>query len=252
MKTLNNYINEWKLNDQSSKTIDYKKQYTKFFIYKLTKEIIEQFQSKQLYIFGSNWAQLKDYRNKVYINGEHVKIDNAGGTEKEYELGEYKVFIEDLNNVKTCTCMFDACDSLIKATFFDTSKVKEMHAMFSSCINLKEVPLYNTENVKNMSYMFNQCCSLETVPLFDTTNVIDMDNMFFACSKLTYVPKFNTINLRYMDEMFWSCNNLEEVPLFDIRNIECMDSTFRNCPKLNDRTKKDWRKVYNFHTNRKK
>ena len=149
MKTLNNYINEWKVNTTTLSSI----QETPYFIYKVREK-------STIRIFDDEFELLKKFKNKVYINGKHIEITHDGLTVEKYEPGTYKVYIEDINDITDCTCMFQYCCELISVPFFDTSKVDSMEFMFKSCENLEKVPLLNTDKVDYMSDMFSDCYNL--------------------------------------------------------------------------------------------
>ena len=177
MKTLNNYINEWKANTSTVSSIN-----TKYFIYNLDKK-------GTIKIFDGDWFQLKDYKDKVYINGEHIILSDDGWTRDEYKPGIYYVNIKDIDDVKDCVYMFSFCKQLVYVPYFNTSKVEDMKFMFNGCDQLISVPLFDTTKVKDMEYMFKSCNMLEDVPLFDTNKVKDMENMFKNCINLNAKTK---------------------------------------------------------------
>jgi len=225
MKTLQQHIHEWKVNDNSIKNIVNNK---KYFIYKLNKR-------EPLHIFGQdngyqNWPQFDDYYDKVYVNGEPIIIEDNGLTNKEYDPGVYKVEILHIDDVRDCS------------------------TMFCRCIQLIHVPLFNTKNVRDFNCMFCGCYNLETIPLFNTKKAYSLAGMFWHCRCIKKIPKFNTINVRNMSNMFNECYDLEEVPLFDTKNVNPggMHDTFKGCDNLSEKAKYDWSKVYNFIENHKK
>jgi len=245
MKQLSEYVNEWKLNNQSVNDID-KVSYSKFFVYKITEE-------KRIKIFDKRWEQLKDYKKKVYLYGKRISIDKDGYT--EYHLpGIYKFEIKDINNIKNCSYMFCDCSDLIQVPLFNTSEVKNMGAMFSGCIKLIYVPLFNTKNVENMSGMFEYCSKLIDIPLFDTSNVINMNSMFKHCYNIEYVPKFNAINVQGTYKMFMGCKKLKTVELFNInQNTDIfMNDMFDYYNNLDSKTKNDWSNIYDFNNCKKR
>jgi len=167
MKTLAQHINEWKLNDQSAKTIDKKSYYSNYFIYKIygNEQIIK--------IFDQDWPQFNNYKDKVYINGKHVELDNHGRTTNLYKQGEYKIEIKDINDVINCRWMFYTCKQLVSVPLFDTSNVKNMYCMFMECINLESVPLLNTSKVVNMDSMFYECHNLNEETIQEWSKIYD-------------------------------------------------------------------------------
>lgn len=220
MKTLNNYIAEWRANIGTMSSI--KKTNLPYFIFEQSKKDI-------IKIFDINWAQLTDYKDKVYIDGKNIEINDDGRTINKFEPGKYIVEIKDIDKVVYCQYMFSGCDKLISVPLFDTSNVKNMCGMFSGCTGIENIPLFDTKNVENMSYMF------------------------WGCEKLKSIPKFNTARVTDARYMFWACKSLIEVPLFNNRNYHYLqiENMFLECDNLNDKTKRDWSKIYDFYSHKK-
>ena len=149
MKTLNDYIIEWRANSDNISSIK-KSQY---FIYKIDKKCI-------IKIFDNDWSQLKNYKDKVYINGKQITVGSDGWTMNEYEPGIYEIEIKDIDDVKDCTYMFYYCTNLIEVPLFNTSNVENMYSMFKFCENLENVPLFDISNVETISEMFYDCSAL--------------------------------------------------------------------------------------------
>ena len=146
MKTLQQHIEEKLVINKNSGRTDY-------FVYKINER-------KPIQIFDCSWPQFNEYKDKVYINGEHVELDKYGYTCKEYNKGEYEIKIKDIDNITNCFSMFWGCDDLISVPLFDTSKVKNMHQMFYQCHNITYVPLFDTRKVEYMVQMFCECKKL--------------------------------------------------------------------------------------------
>lgn len=165
MKTLNDYITEWKASTDNVSLI--KKQ---CFIYKLTT-------NAKIQIFDKDWTQFKEYKDKVYINDEKVNLDSRGYTDKTYDQGTYFIKIDDIDNVTNCRYMFFDCTDLVEVPLFDTSKVENMGAMFYHCLNLREVALLNTRKDTNMNKMFYECnhLSKETKQIWSQVYNFDTD-----------------------------------------------------------------------------
>ena len=202
MKTLNNYITEWKV---TTSTKSFIKLYNKF-IYKLTTDA-------QIKIFDPDWPLFNDYKNKVYIDGEHVELDEYGNTVDEYIGGTnmcYEVEIKDIDGLENCLYMFYDCKQLFFVPFFNTSKVENMFSMFHGCSMLEEVTLFNTSKVNDMYCMFKDCKNLKVVPKFNTKNVETMKDMFWNCYKLKKLPLFDTSKVKDIKSMFYGCNNLSD------------------------------------------
>ena len=158
MKTLKNYISEkLVINKQVDEKLLINKDYKndeQYFIYDVDDE------ESKIAIFDNTWPQFNDYKDKVYINGEHVEITNGGFTTKGYSKGIYKVEIKDIDKVENCASMFLGCWQLVEAPYFNTKKVKTMNNMFYHCINLEEVSLFDTSKVTEMHWMFYDCNDL--------------------------------------------------------------------------------------------
>lgn len=151
MKTLQQYINE-------DFRISHKTKINECFVYKLNEHSI----SKQISIFGSNWEQFDDYKDKVYDDkNRNIKLTDEGLTKNEYSKGvEYKFYIKDIDDVTNCNGMFFNCD-LISVPLFNTSHVTDMNAMFDSCTQLKHVPMFNISDKTNISWLFSDCDELD-------------------------------------------------------------------------------------------
>jgi len=216
MKTLAQHINEWKVNSQSVENIHYQKHH-KYFIYEINND-------GGIRVFDYEWPILNDYRNNVYIDGEHIEINGTGFTTgKEFKRGEHYVLIKDIDKIDNCSFMFDGCHALKAVPIFNTSKVKDMMCMFRDCRNLEEVPLLNTKNVTNMY------------------------GMFCYCKKIKSIPNFNVYNVNDMQYMFQMCETLKDVPLFNINKNVKMLNMFLDCYELNENTIDKWSKKYDFN-----
>ena len=147
MKTLQQHISEKLIINKNYKDEQY-------FIYKLDNK-------EQIRIFENGWVQFNDYKNKVYINGERIKLDDSGHTAETYDPGEYYIEIKDIDEVEKC------------------------NNMFWNCWQLVSVPLFNTSKILSMENMFRNCPKLISVPLLDTSTVINMNGMFFLCDNLS-------------------------------------------------------------------
>ena len=149
MKTLNTYINEWKANTNSVSSINTQQ----YFVYKPNER-------GQIKIFEPYWPQFKDYKDKVYVNGENVELNRYGYTIKKFKSRTCEVEIKDINDINNCKNMFFDCKHLISVSLFDTSKVNNMCRMFSACYVLEDVPLFDISKVEDMNDMFYDCDSL--------------------------------------------------------------------------------------------
>lgn len=154
------------------KSSDIKKKIeNEYFIYR-----VEDNRSK-IHIFddGSNsgWTEFNRYRDKVFINDEHVTLDDYGITNYRYDPGEYKISIGDIDRVTDCGAMFYDCPQLVSVPEFNTSNVRSMRCMFTNCYNLESVSLFNLKSVEDMFAMFEGCHHLRSVPLFDISPLIN-------------------------------------------------------------------------------
>lgn len=119
---------------------------------------------KDLELFSDSWPELMSFSDCIYVNGEHVEIDDSGDTKKLFKPGEYIVEIRDEYNIGNCYYMFYLTD-IYKVIYFDTSKAINMYNMFAECEKLVEVPMLNISSVKmnstaNLHCMFYNCTNL--------------------------------------------------------------------------------------------
>lgn len=121
MKDLTTYINE---NFKISKTTSV---FDGKFIYKPTTY-------GAIKIFDSDWSQYNDFKDNVYIQGEHVELD-AGWTTENYDAGEYEFEIKYIYKVTDCQGMFWDCYELatVPLFVFVTNKEINMSNMFYGC-----------------------------------------------------------------------------------------------------------------------
>ena len=112
MKDLTTYINE---NFKISKTTSV---FDGKFIYKPTTY-------GAIKIFDSDWSQYNDFKDNVYIQGEHVELD-AGWTTENYDAGEYEFEIKYIYKVTDCEGMFWDCYELATVPLFVTNKTIQL------------------------------------------------------------------------------------------------------------------------------
>lgn len=239
MKTLNNYINEWKFN-RNTDVKDMQK-YNYFpkspgelmdIIIKRLKENIESPFLSDIDTSQIDWmsALFSDYKDN-YIRSAGLKTSMI----KHLDLRRW-----DVSNVEKMEEMFYECTGLeeLLISTWDTQKLDNVERMFYHCKNLKELDLQHfcTKNVKSMKYMFAQCTNLKRLDLrsFDTSSVCNMSYMFEECASLEYInaSSFNTKNVDFMTRMFSNCsklNNIEGIEQWDVTNLEKDQSIFYNC-----------------------
>jgi len=181
MKVFTQHINEWKINDQSSKNVELDQ---KYFIY-----YVKQYGNIKL--FDQNWNQLNDYYDKVFDeNDNQVKLNPLGWTNKEYDTGPHKFYIKDIDDIRECRYMFYYCEELESIPFFNISKVDSLYRMCQGCSTLKHIPLFNTKNIKSIECAFSKCEKLESVPKFDLSKCENMRWAFDTCFSLKEIPLF--------------------------------------------------------------
>jgi len=163
MKTLNTYINEWKLNDQSVKSVD---DLSKYFIYST-----ESYDN--IKVFYYKWSEFDLYKDKVYIDGKYAAIDNRGFTHLNIAAGQHKVKIVDINEIFYCDEMFRYCSQLVSVPKFDSSNVRSTAYMFHNCDHLIMVNKFDTKNVSDMRHMFDGCSNLNEETKRIWSNVYD-------------------------------------------------------------------------------
>ena len=160
-------------------------------------------------IFNQDWPLYNEYRNKVYLNGEHIELDDMGNTISNFKPGLYEIYIENLEKIDDCNSMFSVTD-LYECPLWNTSKISDFHCMFSEC-RCKELPAFNLNSALDISYMCSDGFWV-TIPMLDVTNVVNMSDMFSGCRSLQTVPMFKGINpnKQNFDFMFWDCESLTE------------------------------------------
>ena len=138
-----------------------------------------------------DFPQFSFYRERCYVNGEKVELDENGTAENKWKDQEtVNVIIKDLDQLgKSCNSMFWGCYSLVSVPWFDTSRVTDMGHMFYECRSLESVPLFDTSRVTDMECMFGWCNSLESVPLFVISRLTYMGDMFYNCPSLSEKTK---------------------------------------------------------------
>ena len=109
---------------------------------------------------------------------------------------------------------WEAPESVLNISNFDTSHVVNMQGTFSSSATLQELDLshFDTSRVTDMSNMFSYCTELKKLDLtsFDTSSVTDMRNMFIQNVELETVDvsSFDTSSVKNMENMFYGCCKL--------------------------------------------
>jgi len=214
MKTLNTYINEWKLNDISQVDVE--------------KIVYKKFPADRFELSNIIHERLEDNPQKPYLLDINTsKITNFDG-----------IFA----GAGSAFCL-DGCDigdiEELDLHTWNVSHAQSLQCVFHKCYNLKSVNLsgWNTRNVYNINGMFEECASLEYLDLshFDTRNVKIMKLVFEGCNhlKTLNLSKWNTSSVYTIKKMFWGCENLKEIKGIEHWNIAAnceRNDAFWDCP----------------------
>ena len=164
-RLLNEVLIEWNESSKEDsdniflKSEDIKKSLERYFVYRLDKK-------DQIKIFdGADWPELEKYKDKVWINGKHIKLDNIGWTNMEFTPGEYKVYIKDIDKVTDMTYMFYDCEQLVSA-FIPNSVTSIGSSAFGYCAGLTNITIPNSVTTIGNS-AFYDCRNLKTVYVED-------------------------------------------------------------------------------------
>lgn len=239
MRTLNNYINEWKF--QVSKT-DYNSQRNKS----------DSKSSERIIV--NNKEELKGLIDKRYnINKSELdlsdinvkRIDNFSELFRDFaDVETINISGWDLTNASTLRQMFYGCKNLKEIIGIENLNVfyiNDMSYMFFSCSSLKNLNLskWKPYNLTNASRMFMDCNSLETIvglEQWPTDNLELCESMFCRCKSLQYInlSKWKLTKVQSLMSMFLDCELLETVNLSNIKvtNVSSMTNMFCKCKKL--------------------
>ena len=213
-RKLNEVLIEWNessLEDSDNtflKSKDIKESF-RYFVYKLDKK-------DQIKIFdadwGGEWPELEKYRDKVLINDKHVELDE-GWTVDEFEPGEYKVYIEDIDKLTNTDSMFYKCEQLVSAFIPQgTNQVNSGQFIFGSCSNLKDVSIPSSIIYLDDGVFFN-CHHLTGVAIGDSVTSIGK-SAFCGCYSLAGVTIPNSVTtIGY--RAFEDCSRLTSVTIGD-------------------------------------
>jgi len=188
MKSLNSYVNEWKLTGDSN--VEIKKMITVESYEDLREIIIERY----------------DENNK-FIDLRDIDISNIDSFGDEYN-GMYNQYYGYglfywLENVE-----------IIDVTGWKTSKIENMEYMFDQCRKLKEIrgiATWDVSNVYTMENMFRECNELRTLNLskWKPEKLDNAIGMFSYCNKLNEIKGIEKIlSSHYIarkDAMFVEC-----------------------------------------------
>ena len=202
---LNKILIEWNNSDFNDsgilKTSDINNRMKPQLVYKLDKP-----ERMGIKIFDSDFEYFNKLRDKVYINNEHVKLDEEGFTVNEYNPGEYKVYIDG----------FDELTNIGYSAFYH-------------CNNLTSIVIPNL--VEEIGWgAFQNCTSLTsvTLPVNSVTRI--GGNAFQNCTSLTSIVIPNLVE-EIGDLAFSSCTGLLEITIpVSVKTIGY--GAFKNCINL--------------------
>ena len=160
-----------------------------YLIYKLDK-------TGKIKIFDGYSYIYSEFKDKVYIHGEHVQLDKDGFTVNEYEPGEYRVYIEDFDRLKELyEYAFSRCKDLTSVIIPNSVKKIDNYA-FSRCKDLTSIII--PDSVTSIGLCaFNGCIRL--ISMVIPNSVISIDKYVFSdCFRLTSIvvekgnPKYDS------------------------------------------------------------
>jgi len=207
-------INEWKLNDQSSKFCMFYPKNIKELINIIKDRLIQN--SKKPYLLDIDTSLITDMSG-LFSNFESKFFMGL------YEYGEYSEIEEldlhswNMSNVTNIECMFHNCYNLktINIAGWNIIKVQNMNGLFDTCVSLENfyTTKLDTRNVKNMPFVFHDCRKIKYLDL-STWNTSKVDNfryMFDGCENLTEIKGIGDWKLSKrvgswgMEHMFSNC-----------------------------------------------
>ena len=227
-KILNRILIEW--NDSGIedngiiKASDVKDRFKYQLVYKL-------YNQTYLTIFYPKWPLFNEYKDKVYINGEHIKLNSYGiASDFPYSFGECNVYIEDWDKITDFTNIFWDCQELISATIPTSISIINNNA-FYNCKKLKKVTI--PSSIKKIDdYAFQDCYSLESITIPSSVKKIGRSS-FLDCYRLKEVIiESGEDSVKLIDiNAFANCEKLTSIIIPNSVKWIC-DGAFYNCMKL--------------------
>jgi len=221
-RKLNEVLIEW---NESSKqdsdntflqSEDIKKSLDQHFIYRLDeKHKIKIINNESALQYP--WLEFKKYKNKVWINNEYVKLDNKGITVDEFEPGEYKVYIEDIDKITNTDSMFWRCPDLVSAFISrETNRINSGHFIFGNCGNLKNVSIPSSIMYIDKGAFIN-CKKLPSINIPNSVTEIG-EYAFYGCTGLRSAVISDSVT-KIGVGAFYDCRNLKTVYVEDINKF---------------------------------
>ena len=168
---------------------DIKSGLDKCFIYRVENE------NRPIHIFYGDrdivypWEDFKKYRNKVWINGKQVELNDKGYTVDIFEPGEYEVYIEGINKAVNTNSIFYKCEQLVSVYNLNIPSIGI--CCFAGCRNLKDVVISNFVT-RIGPQGFWGCRKIENITIPNSVTEIG-NNAFRNCINLktVYVEDIN-------------------------------------------------------------
>ena len=169
----------------------------------------------------------RKFKNKVYINDEHIKLRN-GFTVNVYEPGEYRVYIEDFDKLEVIYyTTFSGCTGLTSVTL-PKSLTSIGGNAFYGCSDLTSITI--PDKVTSIGpNAFEDCTGLTSVNIGNSVTRIGSD-AFYNCIGLTSVTIPNSVT-SIGDWAFTGCTGLTSVTIPNSVTWIGSDAFYR-CPNL--------------------